>query len=398
MPSMVRGMRTTDLVSSSLAKRDVFDAIYLIDPYQTPITQFFLGNKAAKLSTGNVTFEVQEDVLVPHSDTWTDALVGGATTEADIVVSNIGYYIVGSVIRNTVKDENYFVTAVDTANSEIDIRKVGSGNITATPAGSTYLIIGTSFAEGSASATAISTVSTFPFNYTEIKKKSVEMSGTQMATENYGGSDWVNQRIKATREFKLDLERMWIYGIRNRIASAGGDRWFSSGLLDQTPGAMGITDKSQFVGNDFASEDFFFKTYLKNLFAKGSNRKTLYLGADAILAVNDFSKVKQQTRVAEKEYGVDVVTIITPFGVCDLVFHPILEGPYSNWVIGVDKGDYMKYRFLSANGVSRDIQYQQNIHTPDVDERKDQYLAQIGLHLAGGSQGIHRILYPGAVE
>lgn len=51
--STVRGIRTTDLVSSSLIKRDVYEAIYNFKPYQTPIVQFFLANKFAKLRTGN---------------------------------------------------------------------------------------------------------------------------------------------------------------------------------------------------------------------------------------------------------------------------------------------------------------------------------------------------------
>jgi len=53
MPSMVRGARTTDLVSGSLIKREVFDAIYNYKPYQTPVTQFYLANKRNKMATGN---------------------------------------------------------------------------------------------------------------------------------------------------------------------------------------------------------------------------------------------------------------------------------------------------------------------------------------------------------
>ena len=396
MPTLVTGKRATDLVSSSLIKRDVFEAIYMFDPYQTPIEQYFLANKQSRLRTGNPKFEMQEDVLVPHTGSFTDALAGGGTTEADIVVDDDQKMIVGSLIKNTANNEVYRVTAVDAANGEIDIKKVGSGNITATSASTNFIIIGTAFAEGGDAAGAVSTQGTFPYNYTEIFKKAVHMSGTQMATENYGGSDWVNQRMKITKEFKLDLERSWVYGLRHLdSATAGGYIRQSGGFLDSS--GSGISDASQYIGNVAPSEDWFFKTYCKTLFAKGTNEKALYLGADLLLAINDYQKVKQQPRKAEAEYGVDVQVILTPFGRLKLIWHPLLEDVYSKWGIAVDRAsDFFKYRFLSANGVNRDMQYQQNLAATGYDQKKDQYLAEVGLHLAGAGQGVHRVIYPGA--
>ena len=393
----VRGIRTTDLVSSSLIKRSVFDAIYNFKPYQTPNAQFLMASKRNKMATGNPKFELQEDVLLPHSDTVTDALAGGSTTEADIVVGTVSMFKVGDIIRNTTAHENYRVTAADTASDgEIDIIKVGSGNITATAAGWTALIIGTAFAEGSAAAQALSTQGTFPYNYTQILKKAVHISGTQTATENYGGDDWTHQRVKATEEWKNDIERSSFFGIRHIVTTAGGYIRSSGGMLDTTSGAMGITDASQYIGDDFCTEDYFFKTFCKNLFAKGSNQKDLLVGSDALLGINDFSKVKQQTKVPETVYGVDIQSILTPFGKLRLIWHPFLEGEYSNWAVGVDRDGYFKYRFLSANGVNRDMQFQSDIAAVGTDEKKSQYLAEIGFHLAGGSQGVHRVLKPGA--
>lgn len=389
----VRGVRTTDLVSSSLIKREVFEAIYNFKPYQTPLVQFFLANKMAKLACGNPKFELQEDVLFPYTVTNNAAITGGGTTDT-LVTSESDYIKIGDVLRCTANNENYRVTARGSATS-FTIAKATSGNISAlATTGNTFIVIGHVGAEGSTAPTAMSTQSTFPYNYCEIKKKPVHLSGTQSATVNYGGDDWTNQRMKATEEFKLDIERAFVYGLRYLDTTAGANVWFTGGLLD-TSGA-GISDASQFVGNDFATEDYFFKTYCKGLFAKGTKEKTLYCGSDALLAINDFQKVKQKTQVTEQEYGADVTTILTPFGRAKLVWHPMLESSYSNWVIGVDREDYMKYRFLSNGTVNRDMQYQSDISTPGTDERKAQYLAQIGLHLAGAGQGVHRVLYPGA--
>lgn len=346
-------------------------------------------------------FEVQEDVLMPHLVSLSATITGSSATESLTAAADYVYVKLNDLLLNPSNQEVYRVTTAITS-SAVPVTRWPSGNITADSSATRVLInIGTAYPEKGSSAEALSTVSTFPYSYTQILKKAVEMSGTQQATDNYGGNDFANQRVKATEEFKLDVERMSIFGIRGLVQTAGAFVRASSGMLDQTSGAMGITDSSQFVGDgvtgtDFCDETYFFETYCKNLFAKGSNTKTLYCGATALMKIGQFSAVKQQTKVSDTEYGYSVEVIKTPFGQARLVWHPALEQSYANWIIGVDRGDYLKYRFLSANGINRDMQYQQNIHTPDVDERKDQYLAEIGMHLAGGSQGVHRILKPGA--
>lgn len=392
VPTTVRGIRTTDLVSSSLIKRDVFEAIYNFKPYQTPVVQFFLANKMAKRQTGNPKFEVQEDVLFPYSTTVNAAYTGAGTTSVSLTVVD-DIFKVGDIVRATSTNQNFRVTA-RTSATVIVVDNYSASTISNLAVGDTLLIVGTAFAEGSTAAQFLSTQSTFPYNYAQILKKVVHLSGTQSATVNYGGDDWTNQRMKSTEEFKLDFERMNIFGVRNLVSTSGANVWASSGLLDSA--GMGISDTTQYVGSNFATEAEFFNTYCKNLFAKGSREKTLYCGADTLIGINDFQKIKQRTQVSEQEYGVDVTTIITPFGRLRLIWHPLLEASYANWGIGVDRDDYLKYAFLSNGTVNRDLQYQSDISTPGTDERKAQYLAQIGLHLAGGGQGIHRVIYPGA--
>lgn len=390
--TVVRGVRTTDLVSSSLIKREVFEAIYNFKPYQTPIVQFFLANKFAKMATGNPKFEVQEDVLFPYATTLSTAYSAASATQT-IVIADADYIKIGDVIRNTRTNENFHITARGSSTSFTGVTTSGS-NATAGVIADNLLVVGYAGTEAGTAPSGMTTQSTFPYNYAQIFKKVVHLSGTQAATVNYGGDDWINQRLKATEEIKLDLERSCIYGLRGLDTASGANIWYTGGLLDSS--GMGISDSSQFVGTDFATEDYFFGTYCKGLFAKGTKEKTLYCGSDALLGINNYQKVKQKTQVDEEEYGVDVTTILTPFGRARLVWHPLLEADYSNWVIGVDREEYLKYRFLSNGTGNRDLQYQSDISTPGTDERKAQYLAQIGWHIAGGGQGVHRVLKSGA--
>lgn len=394
------GIRTTDLASSSFAlmKRSVYDALFDFKPYQTPITQFYLANKRNKIAVGNPKYEVIEDTLIPVTATVSSVAASGTAQTVTLDANGLAFPV-GTILRIENTNQNCYVSTCTSATS-IAIRALDNSTALTATTNSTVRAIGFAAAEGSASAAAASTVATQPYNYTQILKRSVHMSGTQMASINYGmSSDWTHQRMKATEEFKLDIERLSVYGIRNILTTSGAYIRYSGGFLDDTAtntDGMGISSSSQFVGDDFCDEDYFFKTYCKNLFAKGSSEKVLYCGADTLLGINDFSKVKQQTKVSEKEYGVDVQVILTPFGRLKLVWHPILEGEYANWGIGVDRDDYLKYAYLSGNGVNRDIQWQDNIQTADEDERKAQYMAECGMWLAGGFQAVHRVLKPGA--
>jgi len=206
MPTMVSGIRTTDKVSSSLIKREVYEEIFDFKPYQTPLTQWYMASKRNKVAVGNPKYELQEDVLVPHSTT-AATVTGGGTTETITVATGTGvYFKAGDIVRistATSAGENVRVTA-SAANTVAVESLDASANITAASS-ATLTLASYAFAEGSASATALSTQSTFPYNYTEILKRAVHMSGTQMATVNYGGSDWTNQRVKATERFKLAM-------------------------------------------------------------------------------------------------------------------------------------------------------------------------------------------------
>ena len=392
------GIRTTDLASTSFAlmKRSVYDAMFDFKPYQTPITQFLMASKRNKIAVGNPKFEAIEDTLIPVTATATSIAASG-TAQTIVVDANGLAFPVGSVIRIEATNENAYVSTCTSATS-LAIRALDNSTALTAATNTLIRVIGIVSAEGGASPVAASTVATQPYNYTQITKRAIHMSGTQMASINYGmSSDWTHQRMKATEEFKLDWERTNVFGIRNILTTSGAHLRFAGGLLDMsTTDGMGIQDYSQYVGDNFADEAFFFNTYCKNLFAKGSNEKVLYCGSDSLLGINDFSKIKQQTKVGEKEYGVDIQVILTPFGRAKLVWHPVLEGEYSNWVVGVDRDDYLKYAYLSGNGVNRDMQWQDNIQVADEDERKAQYLAEWGPWLAGGAQGVHRVLYPGA--
>lgn len=377
----VSGARGTSAVGTSAAKREVDEAMVTFEPFQTPILTELLTNKARRKPTGNQKFEWVTSSMLPRVDTVT--LAGGAANEDNITVGDSTLYQVGTKF---VVDSTGEVVIVDSiASSQIDVTKIGSGNITAASSAVIHFL-GDSFEQGSSSATAKSVNKTFPYNYVEIFKKSVHETESQQATVEYGPDDWNRNKADRMGEFKLDLEANFLFGIRD------DNTGFQNGSYTQYHTGGVIHDStSNFISAAYdyttLTEALFFDTFLAGWFEKGTNRKRLYAGSSLITTINNFSKVKQQTAVSDEVYGVRIKTIKSEFGDVELVWHPMLSGAvYAGHGVGLDMGrDYVKYRYLSANGKSRDLgfrDYTNNVFA-EQDSRKGEWLGEIGWQIEG---------------
>lgn len=386
----VSGVRATDSVGASAAIREVQKAMIIQEPFQTPMLTWMLSNKLGKKGTGNPKFEWIYSSLLPRNDTVT--LAGGAASEDNITVGDSTLYQVGTKF---VVDATGEVLVVDSiASSQIDVTRIGTGNITAGTS-TTVTFMGDVFEQGSASATAKSVNKNFEYNYVEIFKKAVHANESQKSNVEYGDTDWDMQKLMRMKEFKLDLEENLLHGVRDTdttgLQNATNIQYYSGGIFD-TAAAFIYTYYNH--AGDTPSEAFFFNTFLKGLFSRGSNRKRLYAGANLVQAINDYSKVKQQTKVSEKEYGVDIQRILCPFGMLELVWHPMLRGSvFGSYGIALDMGiSNLKYRFKSGNGINRDVQYRDYVQFEEQDSQKGEWIGEIGWQIEGNEE--HGIIKP----
>ena len=385
----VSGARGTSNVGSSAAKREVDEAMVTFEPYQTPILTELLTNKMRRKPTGNQTFEWVTSSLLPRTDTVT--LAGGAANEDNITVGDSTLYQVGTKFVNDASGEVCIVDSI--ASSQVDVTKIGSGNITALSAGTVHFL-GDSFEQGSSSATAKSVNKEFPYNYVELFKKSVHETESQQATQEYGPDDWTRNKMDRMPEFKLDLEANFLWGIRDTNTG------FQNGTFTQYhTGGVVIDSTANFISAIYdyttLTEALFFDTFLAGWSSRGSNKKRLYAGSSLITTINNFSKVKQQTAVSDEVYGVRIKTIKSEFGDVELAWHPMLEGTtYAGYGVGLDMGrDYVKYRYLAANGKSRDIGFRDytNPLYQEQDSRKGEWLGEIGWEIQGSEY--HALIY-----
>ncbi len=387
----VSGARATSNVGSSVAIREVQEAMITYEPYQKPILTWLLSKKFGKAPTGNPKFEWMYSTWLPQRDTVT--ISGGATSEDNITVGDSTLYQVGTKF---VVEETGEVCIVDSiASSQIDITKVGSGNITAVTSG-TIKFLGDSFEQGSNSATAKSVNKEFAYNYVEIFKKAVEETESQQSNVEYGPVDYMRNKMDRMGEFLLDIEKNLLHGIRSTFTGVqnGSYTQHATGGLFDTTSAF-IYTYYNFSGST-PDEAWFFNTFLKTLYAKGTNRKRMYCGANLLQAINDFSKIKQITHVTESEYGVNITKINHPFGTLELAWHPMLDGDvFANYGIALDigVGNVIRYRYKAGNGKNRDLQFRDyGEYYKQSDTRKGEWLGEIGFEIQGNEY--HGIVKP----
>lgn len=364
----VSGYRLTTNIGSDQARVDMASAISLLEPSSQPLTVFT--RAAGKESTGNKKFQWQTDALRPRFDAINNS--GGYNTSAtSIVVDHGGYFAAQDTVLNTRTGELFRVTAVST-NTLTVVRGISnSGTGVAMNDDDEVMIVASATEEGATSRTPRSNNPVTVFNYTQIFREPFAESGTAQATENQVSPvDWALQTKKAGIEHAKDIEYAFLLGKKDVATVNSSEMRFTGGLIHQ------ISTNQVDAGGALTEDEF--NSGMALLFRYGSPRKLALGSAVFVSALNKFPASKQITTNNEKTYGMDVTTFTSPFGTLKLVYHPLLEGSkYGGYGVVVDLDD-VRYRYLAANGFSRDTALHQNIQENDRDGRKAEYLTECG--------------------
>jgi hypothetical protein len=336
----------------------------------------------------NSKFEWEYSTLLPRTDTVT--LAGGSASEDNITVGDSTLYQVGTKFVNPASGEVVIVDSI--ASSQIDVTKLGSGNITALSAGTVYFL-GDSFEQGSSSQTAKSVNKANEYNYCEILKRAVHETRTKAASAEYGPEDWQRNKADRMEEFLMDVEMNFITGIRDTntgFQNGSFTQYHAGGFLDTTANFV----SAKYAYTDPITSDLFFQTFLKGAYEQGSNEKTLYCGNTLATYIQDFGLDVIRTAPQEKVYGIQVRKVVHSFGILNLVNHPMMTGTVygKKGLLVDDAAGYIKYRYLAGNGINRDLQWEEFDFIKEQDSRKGQWIAECGIQIEGNPY--HDVLQP----
>jgi uncharacterized protein DUF5309 len=363
----VTGQRGTLNVNQAQRRIDIDPTIKLLEPDATPLV--VLTNLLNKRKTSDPKYSWFEDVSDPRFDTQN----GGATSSATTVgVTNGPYYAEHQIWKNTRTGEVIRIQAVN-GNNVTAVRGVGnSGTGVAMLNGDELLLIGWAQPEGDKSAPARSNNPTQVSNFTQILRKPIDATRTQMQSDQFTDpNDFVYQHRKVAIEHKKDLEYTFWHSKANEDTSAAQPRRTTAGALSR------ISTNVTVVGG--ALTEATFNGGLVAGFRYGSGRKLGFGSGKAMQALNGFASGKLHVVQGAQEYGLNIERYISPFGTIDLTYARLLEGSAYGGYFAIIDPENLAYRYLSNENGSSDMHVRTNIQDPDVDGQKDEFLTEAGL-------------------
>lgn len=328
--SGVRTSRGSSQITQARRKEDFADEICNPEAGFNNADAAFLSlisNIKKKREVFNPKYKVLEDVYRPREGTFNaDYALGSETTL--VVTTPFGNYCrAGTILYVPSTTELIRVGAVDSATQfSACTRNYGTngdpnkptgvglttdeGDGPAISTGDTVVRVNDIFAEATTAPDAITIATEESYNYIEIQKASVDLSGTLMASDLYGESNDEDYQIKKKAiEHKIDINRsMWMSRRRIGTGTAGAERK-TSGVLQHIQGnrdtiASGVVTMK--VLDAFAEKVFENGSDTKHLF--GSMRFASALDA---LCRNSIRTIDKKSK---ESFGCNVKEIVTNKG------------------------------------------------------------------------------------
>jgi hypothetical protein len=375
----VAGYRlTTNILGDQLAI-DMSSSIDLLEPSSQPLCVFT--RRAGKEATVAPKFNWLTDKSRARYTTTSGAQLAGDVTVNVASAASIAQW---DTLLNTRTGELFRVTAV-AVNALTVVRGIGnSGTGLAMNSGDEILIVASASPEGATGKTPRSNNPAQVTNYTQIVREPFAESGTMSATGNQVNPiDWPLQTKKAGIEHAKDLEYAFLFGKRDATTVSNAELRTTGGIVNQ------ITTHSTDAGGTLSEDEW--NAFMATVMRYNTTKNALMLAsATVVSALNKFPASKQITKNDETTYGMNVTRFASPFGAVNLVYHPLLEGAkYGGYAIVLDL-DSVAYRYLAANGVSRDTKLLPNRQENDRDGRMSEYLTESGPEW--GTEARHGIL------
>lgn len=378
----VTGQRTTGNVAANQRIIDLSEKVLRLEPDASPLC--VITKRLSKSQTTNVTFRWAET----ERTTRFDAVNNGAgynTTDTSIVVDTGTLFSANDLVKVPRTGEVFSVTSVST-NTLTVVRGNGTGTGVAIVDNDPLYIIGKAEEEGGTAATARAVDPTFVENYTEIFKRSVEISGSAGSEVQWTSPhDWQLQHEGEAIEHMVDIENAFLFGKPASVTLDSKPARYTGGALHFA------TQNGVSAGGTLTEAGF--ETFLRGAFRYGSNNKTLFASPLLVSVLNNFSQTKLQTDVGDNTYGVSVSKWISPHGTVNIVKHNLLEGAtWGGYGILLDLGrGNVKYRYLAGGPLgSRDTKLYRNRQAPDRDGQLDEWITECGLQF--GQSKTHGVL------
>ncbi len=375
--NIARKPKGTRDVAGFRRKVDFADKIALLEPSANPLT--LLLNRVGKKPTTDFRFQWMDDKLATkwgELDAPTEVVAGASPgDETTHFVADQDVFAEGYTIKFIDTGEVAKVVELISTDQIKIIRGINmETNTDAIPQDGKILILFNTSEQGAEKPKILHTRPSLHWNYTEIARTAVGITGTLNAMDLHGGNDKKYRLMKKGIEHAVAIERKILFGDRGygTETDTGEPTTYTRGvfewLLQGGANHLEVTDGylDPYVFNDWL---------ISEAFRYGNKAgKVGFCGPTFMATIQNWGIYQLQTTTSEKTWGMAITNILTPLGSIPMVNHPEFDGEYAGACIFLEIEE-LKYRYLQG----RDTQLLKGRQNPSADAEIDEYLTEMGL-------------------
>lgn len=372
----ISGLRGTGQFTADFRPTNYRELFTLLEPNGTAPLQALL-SMAGSEATDDPKYNHFRDELPDRKLTVDGAVASTSTASVTVDASDDQAFVVpGTILINVDTGEVMRATGAPSGNAIAVARNIG-GTTHQIADGANIIIGGHADSEGGSSPTAVSFDPTTDFNFTQIFKTAVQVSGTLQNTFLRTGDKEQEQLTKALKMHMSDIERSMFFGKRHEEnGNTASPTRYTGGL---TNSIVNVTDGASYGASaNTITEKEFDRLLIENIFAYGSTEKVAFCGARVISNLMEVGKNRWQPTQIDNSYGVSLSRYTTYAGDLLVYMHPMFrQVPGMDQEMIVLDMNEIKYRYMQG----RDTQLIRDIQSPDFDGVKHMYQTECGLEM-----------------
>lgn len=373
----IQGLRGSGQFTTDFRPTNYRELFTLLEPNGTAPLQALL-SMAGSEATDDPKYNHFRDELPDRKLTVDGAVASTTTNTVTVDASDDEAFVVpGTILINVDTGEVMRATSASNSSNQITVERNVGGTTHQIADGANIIIGGHADSEGGNSPTAVSFDPTTDFNYTQIFKTAVQVSGTLQNTFLRTGDKEQEQLTKALKLHMADIERAMFFGKRHEAnGSTAQPTRYTGGLNNMI---TNVTDGATYGATaNIITEKEFDRLLIEDIFAYGSTEKVAFCGARVISNLMEIGKNRWQPTQIDNAYGVSLSRYTTYAGDLLVYMHPMFrQVPNMDKEMIILDMNELKYRFLQG----RDTQLIRDIQTPDFDGVKHMYMTECGLEM-----------------
>lgn len=282
-----------------------------------------------------------------------------------------------------------------TANSVLSVRLLEADDNSAThdlTDCDTFKIIGNINPEGGEMPDAIALNPVKVYNYTQIFRTPLSITRTARKTRLRTGDQYQKAKAEALEMHSWEMELAFLWGIRTENTGDNGKpERTTMGVINfiRTYAAANCDDytlNATYAGQTWAAGgETWFKAMLEQIFRYGADEKLILCGSGALLGIDALAMAGGQLNLqpAQKTYGMQIRTWITPFGTVHMKTHPLFshDATTRNMMVVLEPKE-LEYKYIddtSFYGENTSKTHPEGYGNARLDGTNEEYLTECGL-------------------